>query len=408
LPHSRLHIIGRAISIVIMAITAVVALVVIRQVDANPRTDDAEVFANFIGMAPLVNGPVMHLYASDNQLVKAGAPLFDIDDRPYAYALARARSDQIALQGQIGDEGRIIAGKASGVDVAKANVLGADASLAHAEAAVQQAKADVANSQAAVERTNAEFEYASNNLHRIEPLLARQFVTVDQVDQARTLQTSRLQAANQAKSQLALAEAGLLASQAQLRQAQALVEQSHQQVEEASHNVTTLRPLEGELPGKQAAIDTAKYNFDNCHVVAPFDARVTNLTISEGAYANAGEHIFTLIDTRTWWVIANFRETQLHHIQPGMLADVYVMSHPSVRYKGVVDSVGFGVTPDTDLVGRLTAPGLPDVQRTLNWVHLASRFPVRVRIQDPPSEVFRLGESAVVVIRGNATPGHRE
>jgi len=407
-PHNRLHIIGRAISIGIMASTAIIALVVIHQVNADPRTDDAEVFANFIGMAPLVNGPIMHLYVSDNQLVKAGAPLFDIDDRPYAYALARAQSDQVALQGQIGDESRIIAGKASGVDVARASVLAADASLAHAEAAVQQAKADVANSQAAVARTNAEFEYASDNLHRIEPLLARQFVTVDQVDQARTLQTSRLQAANQAKSQLALAEAGLLAAQAQLKQAQALVEQSHQQVEEASHNVTTLRPLAGQLPGKQAAIDTAKYNFDNCHVVAPFDARVTNLTISEGAYATAGEHIFTLIDTRIWWVIANFRESQLHHIRPGLLADVYVMSRPDVRYRGVVDSVGFGVTPDTDLVGRLSAPGLPDVQRTLNWVHLASRFPVRVRIQDSPSGVFRLGESAVVIIRGNTTPGTRE
>jgi len=406
--YNRLHIVGRAISIAIMASAAIVALLVIRQVNANPRTDDAEVYANFIGMAPLVNGPVTHLYVTDNQLVRAGAPLFDIDDRPYAYALARAQSDQIALQGQIGDERRIIAAKASGVDVAKANVFGADASVARAEAAVQQAKADVASSQAAVERSNAELEYASNNLHRIEPLLARQFVTVDQADQARTLETSRLQEANQAKSRLALAQAGLLASQAQLKQAQAVVEQSHQEVEQAAHNVTTLQPLEGLLSGKLASINTAKYNFENCHVVAPFDARVTNLTISEGAYATAGEHIFTLIDTRTWWVIANFRETQLHRIQPDMLAEVYVMSRPSVRYKGVVDSVGFGVTPDADLVGRLAAPGLPDVQRTLNWVHLASRFPVRVRIQDPPSEVFRLGESAVVIIRGNSPSGHRE
>ena len=162
-------------------------------------------------------------------------------------------------------------------------------------------------------------------------------------------------------------------------------------------------PLEGRISGKQAAIDTAQYNFDNSHVVAPFDARVTNLTISQGAYATAGQHIFTLIDNRTWWVIANFRETQLQHIQPGMMADVYVMSRPNVRYKGVVDSVGFGVTPDIDLVGRLTAPGLPDVQRTLNWVHLASRFPVRIRIQSDPGDVFRLGESSVVIIRRQET-----
>jgi len=401
--HSRLHFIGRAISIGIMICTLIVALLVVRQVDANPRTDDAEVFANFIGMAPLVNGPVMHLYVADNQLVKAGDPLFDIDARPYSYALARARSDQHALQGEISDERRIIAAKSSGVDVAKASVLSAEASAAHASAAVEQAKADVTNAKAAVERSNAELEYASNNLHRIEPLLARQFVTVDQIDQARTLQISRSQAANQARSQLALAEASLLAAEAQYKQAQAVVEQSHQQVQQATHSVTTLEPLQGQLPGKQAAIDTAKYNLDNCQIVAPFDARVTNLTISQGAYATAGQHIFTLIDTRTWWVVANFRETQLHRIQPGMLADVYVLSRPSVRYKGIVDSVGFGVTPDTDLVGRLAAPGLPDVQRTLNWVHLASRFPVRVRIQDNPSDVFRLGESAVVIIRGRTS-----
>jgi len=406
--HRRLHTMGRVLSIGIMVATVLVALLVVRQVNANPRTDDAEVFANFIGMAPLVDGPVTRLYVSDNQLVKAGDPLFDIDPRPYAYALARARSDQRALEGQIGDERRIIAGKASAVDVAKASVLSAEASLAHASAAVEQAKADVANAKAAVERSNAELEYASNNLHRIEPLLARQFVTVDQVDQARTLQISRSQAARQAKSQLDLAQASLLAADAQYNQAQAVIDESRQQVQQASHNVTTLQPLVGQLPGKQASIDTAEYNFENCRVVAPFDARVTNLTISQGAYANAGKQIFTLIDNRIWWVIANFRETQLQHIQRGMEADVYVMSRPSVHYRGVVESVGFGVTPDSDLVGRLTAPGLPDVQRTLNWVHLASRFPVRIRIEAGQSDDFRLGESAVVIIRGRQPEAARE
>jgi multidrug efflux system membrane fusion protein len=126
---------------------------------------------------------------------------------------------------------------------------------------------------------------------------------------------------------------------------------------------------------------------------------VTNLTISQGAYAHSGEQVFTLIDTNVWWAIANFRETQLQHIRPGMEADIYILSRPDVRFRGVVDSVGFGVTPDADLIGRLT-PGLPDVQRTLNWVHLASRFPVRIRLLDFDQGLFRLGESAVVVIRG--------
>jgi len=394
---------GRVISVAIILAAVITGLLVLRQVSENPRTDDAEIFANFIGMAPLVNGPITHLYVADNQFVKAGDPLFEIDDRPYAYALTHAKSDQQSLKGQIEDERRIIAGKVSGVDVAKSSVLSSEASLSRASASIDQAKADVANAKAAVERADAELAYASNNLHRIEPLLAKQFVTVDQVDLARTLQVSRAQAAQQARSQLALAGAGLAAAQAQYKQGQATVLQSGQQVQQATHNVTTLEPLVGQLQGRQAAIDTAQYNFDNCKIIAPFDARVTNLTISQGAYATAGQHIFTLIDTRVWWAVANFRETQLQHIRPGMQADVYVMSRPSVHLKGVVDSIGFGVTPDSDLVGRLSQPGLPDVQRTLNWVHLASRFPVRVRIESQPSDLFRLGESAVVVIRGESS-----
>src|ERR1700723_4044567 len=82
-----------------------------------------------------------------------------------------------------------------------------------------------------------------------------------------------------------------------------------------------------------------------------------------------------------------------------MPADVYVLSKPNVRFSGIVDSVGFGVTPSADDFGTL-AQGLPDVQRTLNWVHLASRYPVRVRVKDPPAELFRVSESAVGIVPG--------
>lgn len=375
---------------------------VLHKVVIDPRTDDAEIFANFIGIAPVVSGPVTHLRVADNELIREGQPLLEIDDRPYAYALTQAESDLDSLHGQIENQRRTIASLANGVDVARSVNLSSAASLNRAGAAIDQARADVSNAKAAVERSDAELAYASHNLERIEPLLKRQFVTVDQVDQARTAVNTRSQETKQARSQLALAEAGLVAAEAQQRQAQATVTQTQHQVEQASHGVTTLDPLLGQLGGKQAAIDTAQYNLDHCKVVAPFDARVTNLTISQGAYAHAGEQIFTLIDTRVWWAIANFRETQLQHIRPGMAVDVYVLSRPDMRFKGVVDSVGFGVTPDSDLIGRLT-PGLPDVQRTLNWVHLASRFPVRVRLLTPDQEIFRLGESAVVVIHGEAS-----
>ena len=391
---------GKLLSAGIILYMAVTGICVLWRVTWNPRTDDAEIFANYIGIAPVVSGPIEHLHIVDNEFVKQGDSLFEIDQRPYAYALAGAKSDLKALQGQIDDEGRIIAAKVSAVDVARAETLSSEAGLTRAGAGIDQAKADVRNARAALERANAELGYATNNLRRIEPLLQKQFVTVDQVDQARTLVSTRSQAAHQAQSQLEVTQASLNAAEAQFKQGQANLTQTQHQVLQATHNVTTLQPLLGQVPGRLAAIDTAQYNLDHCDVVAPFDARVTNLTLSEGAYAHAGEKIFTLIDTRVWWAIANFRETQLRHIRPGMEADVYVLSRPGVRFKGLVDSVGFGVTPDADLIGQLTN-GLPDVQRTLNWVHLASRFPVRVRLESPPNEIFRFGESAVVVIRGN-------
>jgi multidrug efflux system membrane fusion protein len=198
-----------------------------------------------------------------------------------------------------------------------------------------------------------------------------------------------------------LAEAQVQSANAQYEQAKAARLQSHAQLGQSEHSVLTIEPLTAQREGRASAIRTAEYNLNNSKVYSPFDARVTNLNISQGAYAHTGQQVFTLIDTRIWWAVANFRETQLRHIQPGMHADVYVLSRPTIRYDGVVDSVGFGVQPDSTLVGTFASTGLPDVQRSLNWVHLATRYPVRVRINAPESEPFRLSESAVVVIRGD-------
>jgi multidrug efflux system membrane fusion protein len=362
---------GRMVSTGILAAAVILGLLVLYHVNHHPRTDDAEVFANFIGIAPQVDGPLVRLNVEDNQFVKKGELLYEIDERPYEYGLERAISEQAALEGQISDERRKIAALVSAVSVSRANI--------------HSAEADVASAERGVNRQRAEWTYASNNLHRLQPLLTKQFVTVDQVDRARTSELAESEALRQAESRLQFSQAALNSALAQHEQTQ--------------HAVTTLEPLVNQRGAMAAAVKNAQYNLTNCRVYAPFDARVTNLTISEGAYAHVGQQMFTLIDARTWWAIGNFREGQLQSITPGMRADVYVLSKPNVRFSGVVDSIGFGITPDPDVIGTLQ-PGLPDVQRTLNWVHLASRYPVRVRVENPTPELFRVGESAVVTIRG--------
>jgi multidrug efflux system membrane fusion protein len=391
---------GRVLSVAIIVGALILGLVVLYHSNRYPRTDDSEILANFIGIAPQVEGPIIHLNVRDNQFVKRGTLLFEIDPRPYRYTLERSISELATLEGQIVDERRRIAAQVSAVSVAQANIQAMEADVARWVAAVDQARADVANAEQGVRRSKAEWQYANDNLHRLEPLLAKQFVTADQVDRARSSEIVQAETLKQSESQLRLAQAGLQSNLAQLQRATATLQESKAQHQQAQNAVTTLEPLINQRGARAAAIQTARYNLNNCRVYAPFDARVTNLTISEGAYAHIGQQIFTLIDARTWWAVANFPEGQLRHIGRGMRADVYVLSRPNVRFSGVVDSIGFGVTPDADLVGRL-GPGLPDVQRTLNWVRLASRFPVRVRVLNPPPELFRISESSVVVIRGN-------
>jgi multidrug efflux system membrane fusion protein len=394
------RIFGRILGLSIVVGAAVAALSVWREIRSNPQTDDAEVYANLIGIAPEVNGRIVSIDVKDNQFVKKGDVLFEIDPIPYQHALETAGSEQATLEGKIQDLERSIEAQKSAVVSASSNTKSAQAKIVSSEAAVQAAQASVDAAKAELSQAEADYSYAENNVLRLEPLLTRHFVTVDRVDQARTSRTVKGEAVRQARSRLALAEAQWSSAVAQQNEAQAGYEQSNAQLDQSKKSVGILEPLIAQREARAAAVKDAAYNLERCKVVAPFDARVTNLTISEGAYAHVGQQAFTLIDTRTWWVIANFRETEMKRIQPGTKADVYLMSDPGRKYGGTIDSTGFGVTPDSSLIGS-QSQRLPDVQRSLNWVHLATRFPVRIRIDGASMEDFRMGASAMVVVRGS-------
>src|SRR5271168_3932221 len=107
-PPQRKHL-GTMVSIGIIAAALLTGLLVVDETNKYPRTDDAEVFANFIGIAPQVEGPITQLAVKDNEFIEQGKLLFQIDSRPYQYALERAQSDLNTLEGQIGDQRRTIA-----------------------------------------------------------------------------------------------------------------------------------------------------------------------------------------------------------------------------------------------------------------------------------------------------------
>ena len=381
----------------VVLLASIVVLIAVGRAVENPRTDDAQVLANFIGMAPQVDGPIMELPIRDNQFVKAGDLLFVVDERPYRYALERALSQQAALEGQIEDRRRSINSQVSGVHVAQANIASNTSNRDALNATISEAEANLADSRAALLRAEADRKYSADNLHRLEPLLDQQFVTVDQVEQARTLLETRTRAVEQATAQVALSEAHVRTTRSHYQQSGAEVEQSEAQREQAANGVETLAPLTNQREERAAAIRTARYNLNNCRVYAPFDGYITNLTTSVGEYVHTGTQVFTMIDSRVWWVVANFRETQLNHVALGSPADLFLMSHENVPLRGVVESIGHGVTPDPSVAGVIS-PGLPAIERSLSWVHLAARYPVRIRIESPPSSLLRIGETAVAVV----------
>jgi len=336
-------------AIVLVVVTLLLVLFVIHQLDRAPRTDDAYVYADAIDVVPEVNGRIVELPVHDNQAVKQGDLLFRIDPRPYQDALMRGNASLVALDRQI--------------------------ELTQRTVNAQQYNAE--SVRAAVERARAAASQASDTLGRMEPLLSHGYVAAEDVDRARTEQR---------------------ATQAELSAAQL-------QAKQAAAAVSGVDALVAQRAVVMAEIAIAELNLEYATVRAPFDGRIVSLKTSTGQFATALKPVFTLIDTRHWYVIANFRETELKGIRTGTPATVYLMSDTGQRFRGSVDSISYGVA--TDEAGLALPGGLPHIQRTLNWVHVSQRFPVKIRVDNPNPELFRVGTSAVAVLYpGNDGESH--
>ena len=150
--------------------------------------------------------------------------------------------------------------------------------------------------------------------------------------------------------------------------------------------------------GVLAQIALAELHLEFTEVRAPFNGVVVALKTTVGQYASALKPVFTLLDDDRWYVIANFRETDLNNVRPGVAARITVMTNHNRTFNGVVDSVGSGVLPE----GGSVIEGLPLIQKSINWVHVSQRFPVKIAVSDPDPALFRMGASASAVANSRA------
>src|SRR5262249_20011791 len=229
--HPVVRVAGRMLGILIVLVTLALGAYVARLYYFYPQTDDAYVRANIVHVAPHVSGPIIDLPVQDNQHARKGELLFVVDPRPYQAALQMAQAK---------------------LDLTNLEIKALDNSIGAAKARQVQLEAEV--------------KYDRQYLERLLPLLKEQFVTADEVYNART----------------------------KLAAAQAAVENARNEVYKAQNQLGQYGDINARRDAAQAAVYDAKLNVDYCYVRAPFDAFVTNLNIAAGEYANQGRQVLSL------------------------------------------------------------------------------------------------------------------
>jgi multidrug efflux system membrane fusion protein len=328
---------GKIIAAASILAAVIFGALVLFAIDRRPRTHDARIFAFSAAMAPEIGGRIVQVLIANDEQVQKGAPLIVIDPVPYELALRQARAQVAALKAQIALTGRQVTSQGSGADAAEKQV----------------------------QRARDQLRLAQSTLKRLEPLVQPGYITQQQLDEART---------NEASAQASLN--ALLNSAAQAHEA-----------------VGDTASLAAQLQGAQAAEANAARNLDLTTLRAPFSGRVVGLQIAEGTFAVAAHPLFSLIKSDAWYAIADFRETELPRIAVGDPATIWTMAESTVPFEGRVESIGAGVqSSDQD------GPGLPNVGRDLDWVVVAQRFPVWVRLDRPPAAAMHVGMTASVKV----------
>ena len=331
------RILGLIISIVSIVMATVLALAVAANIRTNPRTEDAQVRANVIGVAPQVGGTITAIFVKDNQLVHKGDLLFELDSRPYAAEAEKAK-----------------------------------AQLALTELEIQAYKDQITAAEAQLKQSEAKAAYAVDYAKRVQALVGNLYVTVD-------------------KNQLAQTEA--ITATDKVAQDKAALERARNLLgEQGDVNVRRV--------AAQATLRDSELKLSYCKVYATCDGYVTNLQITPGAYAGVGEQIFSLVDRKIWYVLANFRETDLKRMRPGMSAEVYLMAESGRKLRGIVQGVPKAVVALNSPSNN--APGgeglLSRVNPTIDFILLAQRYPVRIILDEKEEHSFRMGGTASVIV----------
>jgi len=327
----------------------------------NPWTRDGQVWANVIQIAPRVSGPIVDLPIKDNQFVKAGDLLFQIDPRTYQAALDQAKAQ---------------------LDETSNQFTSLSQQVAAAEAAVEASRHAVSQAGAGIKETESDLARDRADYKRQEEMLPRKATSQKAYQQAKATYQVSQQQRRTAIAGLAQAKANLSQSQANLAEAKA--------------NLGAVDNENPQIRAAKAALEQAALNLEFTTVRAPVDGYVTNLLLRLGSQMVANQPVIAFIDVNSYWITGYFRENYIDRIEAGDRAVVTLMSYPDKPVIGRVESIEWGIAQQDGSTGFQL---LPSISPTFEWIRLAQRLPVRVRITELPEGVaLRVGTTCSVLV----------
>lgn len=369
-------------------------------------TDDAQVDGHITPVASKIYGRVARVLVDDNQSVKAGQVLVQIDEADYQAAVDQAKAALALAESEARSAGvdvpRTSETVASGTSNAAAQLAGALADLARAQAAYDMAQtADLAVAQANVERSRANAQLAKADLARFTPLVEKDEISKQQFDAAKANADATASALVADEQRLAQAKQNIEISRAQLEAAKSRVEQARAGVSSAHADEKRVAMRSADAQAKlasvdraRAALEAAQLNLSYCQVVAPVDGVATHKTVENGQIVQPGQGLLVVVPLQDVWVTANFKETQLRNMKPGQKAYVKVDTYGKT-FPGHVDSIAGATGAVLSL--------LPPENATGNYVKVVQRIPVKIVLDPiPPSvAILRPGMNVDVTVITN-------
>jgi len=369
-PRSR----RRGILIAAIVVVVLIALGIWWRSTFSEDTDDAQVNGHLIQVSSRIAGHVVKVDVDENEVVKAGQPIAELDPSDYQVAVENAEAALASAQANAAaarvNVPIITANTGSNLRAATADLTGAHATVEQAQQQLDAARANVV--QAEANNTKAQAD-----LQRYKPLVEKDVISKQQYDAA-------VAAAEAAQATLTAAQASMQAAQDGVRvaheresQADAMLNYAKTAPQQVEAQDAKAKQAEAQVKQAQAQLDQAKLNLSYTKIVAPADGIITRKSVEVDQNVAAGQNLLTLVSLQDLWVTANFKETQLQHMDAGQKVQVHV------------DATGKDYTGRVTQIGGATGSVLslfPPENATGNYVKVVQRVPVRIDFTDLANE----------------------